>query len=166
MMRENIRDFLQKDVRLAFRRSVPLAVLYLLCIPLIRGISNLDEAQSADCLLQSVSLVGIILITPVLKGELSEEIREVVRAKQWGYGKTVCVRLGLAAGLTAGMMIVFAAVMRENRCVFSFWRETRKAVGISCLMGSVGLLASWAGKSPAAGYLAALGCYGVLIFGV
>lgn len=164
MMRENIRDFLKRDVRIAFRRSVPLAALYLLCIPFIRGISNLDEAQSADCLLQSAALVGLILIVPVLKGELSEEIREVVRAKQWGYGRTVCVRIGLAFGLTAGMMLVFAAVMRENGCVFSFWRETLKAAGLSWLMGSAGLLASWLGKSLAAGYLAALGCYVILVF--
>ena len=60
-------EFLRNDLPLAFKSSLPLALLFLGLIPVIRGISNLDPARSAQCLSQSVSLLGVILLTPLAR---------------------------------------------------------------------------------------------------
>ncbi len=89
----DITGFLKRDFLLAFKSSVILALLYLFCIPIIRGVKNLDSIQSAQCLEQSVSLIGIILFVPVTRWEHSLEIKELILSKPWTYAKTVFIRL-------------------------------------------------------------------------
>lgn len=74
----DITGFLKRDFLLAFKSSVILALLYLFCIPIIRGVKNLDSIQSAQCLEQSVSLIGIILFVPVTRWEHSLGIKELI----------------------------------------------------------------------------------------
>ena len=63
-------DFFKADFRITFKNSVFLAAAYLLIIPAIRGISNLDAARSAHCLEQSVALIGALILIPITKGEM------------------------------------------------------------------------------------------------
>lgn len=56
---KNILDFLRIDLPLTFKNSLLLAVAYIFLIPVIRGISNLDNIHSADVFGQSLALIGI-----------------------------------------------------------------------------------------------------------
>ena len=74
---KNILDFLRMDFFLTFKNSLLLGMVYLFIIPIIRGISNLDNIQSAEVLGQSLALVGAILLIPVTKRELETGIKAV-----------------------------------------------------------------------------------------
>lgn len=153
------REFLKRDFSLSFYGSILLTIVYLLLIPVIRGISNLDFIQSASVLEQSVSLVGIILIVPITKWEHEMEIKELVLTKSWSYFRTVCLRLVISVFLTASMIVGFALVMQRNHCVFPLGSFVFGTTLISVFMGMFGLLLSQIGKNVIIGYLAALGYY-------
>ena len=156
---ENIWDFLKIDMRHTFHNSVPFAIAYLCLIPKIRGIFNLDAIQSRDCLLQSVSLVGCVLITPITKWEYDVCNREAVTVKAWDRAKTVGLRLAAAMILTAAVVLGFACVMKRGHCSFDFWEMASETIGGAYGIGLAGWLLGEVGKNLAVGYLGALGCY-------
>ena len=68
---------LKANFRLSIRNNLSLAILYLLTIPVLRSIENLNEIYSAECLEQSVILIGILLIVPLHAAEHGAGIRGV-----------------------------------------------------------------------------------------
>lgn len=86
---KNVLDFLKIDVRLVYKNSFLLAVLYLFFIPAIRGISNLDFVRSAEVFGQSLALTGAILFIPITGNEMETGIREIICTKSWSYRKSV-----------------------------------------------------------------------------
>lgn len=151
--------FLRKDFLLSFKSSIILAVVYLVSLPLVRGISNLDRVQSALCLEQSVALVGCIVIVPVMKWEQDVRIRELVCSRPWSYVKTAALRFTEAVMITAIMITAFAWLMQKQNCVFPFFSYVAATVFLSCFMGTAGLLAALQGKNLVLGYFAAAGSY-------
>ena len=155
----DITGFLKRDFLLAFKSSVILALLYLFCIPIIRGVKNLDSIQSAQCLEQSVSLIGIILFVPVTRWEHSLEIKELILSKPWTYAKTVFIRLLSAFFLVSSMVSGFAFMMWLNHCEFPFWRFVSVEILLSCFLGISGLFVSQICQNVVVGYLWALGYF-------
>ncbi|MBU3877183.1 hypothetical protein HGO97_015360 [Faecalicatena sp. AGMB00832] len=154
---KNILDFLRIDFLLTFKNSLLLGIAYLFIIPIIRGISNLDNIQSAEVLGQSLALVGAIILIPVTKRELETGIKEIIYTKSWSYMKSVSIRLICSILLTAVMIFVFAFVMKTYHCVFPFWKYISVTVLYAIFMGSLGLVFSQAGNSDVIGYLSVLG---------
>jgi hypothetical protein len=152
-------DFLRNDFFLTFKSSILLSLVYLFLLHFIRGIENLDGIQSAECLEQSVSLVGIILIVPTTRTEHFPEIKELIFSKSRAYIKTVSIRLAAAFFLTFLMITGFAFVLHSNDCEFDFVSCTAAAVSISCFMGALGLFLSQISQNVIAGYLGAFGYY-------
>ena len=69
---KSILDFLRIDLPLTFKNSLLLAAVYTFIIPVIRGISNLDNIHSADVFGQSLALIGVFLFIPIIRQELEE----------------------------------------------------------------------------------------------
>ena len=59
--------FLRIDLPLTFKNSLLLAAVYTFIIPVIRGISNLDNIHSADVFGQSLALIGVFLFIPIIR---------------------------------------------------------------------------------------------------
>lgn len=151
--------FLKKDFMLVFKNNVALSVVYLFLIPVIRGIENLSTIQSAQCLEQSVTLIGIILIVPVNKWEQDTGIKELIFSKTWAYIKTVVIRLGTAFSLTIVLIVGFAVIMNTKNCSFPFANFVLGSILVSLFMGLLGLWISQISGSAVVGYLAASGYY-------
>lgn len=153
----NIGDFLKKDVPLVFRNSIVLTAVWLLLIPAIRGISNLNEIQSAQCLSQSISLTGIILIVPLVRPEMEAGVKEVIYTKPWPYLKSVLIRIVCGLVFSTLFILTSAWVMRLQNCSFPFWTFSGVTILYAAFMGLAGLALSQIGKNVIAGYLAAAG---------
>ena len=67
---KSILDFLRIDLPLTFKNSLLLAAVYTFIIPVIRGISNLDNIHSADVFGQSLALIGVFLFIPIIRQEI------------------------------------------------------------------------------------------------
>lgn len=150
-------DLLKRDFPITFKNSLILSGFYLLLIPAIRGIANLDNVQSAQCLSQSVILIGIILIIPITKRELDTEIKEVICTKSWSYTKTVCIRFACALLLIIILIGGFIFVMRRNNCEFPIWEFSLATIFYAVFIGLLGLSLSQIGNNVIVGYLCALG---------
>ena len=82
---KSILDFLRIDLPLTFKNSLLLAAVYTFIIPVIRGISNLDNIHSADVFGQSLALIGVFLFIPIIRQELEVSVKEIVYTKVWSY---------------------------------------------------------------------------------
>lgn len=95
---------------LAVRTNLLLAAVYLVTIPLLRGIANLDMVHSAECREQSVILIGIILIIPLNVPEQSKAIQEVVYTRNISHWKILLLRFAMSTLLLIIMICLFSAL--------------------------------------------------------
>lgn len=154
---KNILDFLRIDLPLTFKNSLLLAIAYTLLIPVIRGISNLDNIHSADVFGQSLALIGIFLLVPITKQELEVAVKEIVYTKAWSYRKSVTIRLVFGFLLIAIMVTAFASIMRFQNCDFPFLEYVSITILYAVFLGLLGLLFSQVGSNVIIGYLISLG---------
>ena len=161
LLSKSIVEFLRKEFKLSIKNSVIFAILFLLSIPVIRGTSNLNEKQSAECLEQFVSIVGLIMIVPVTHFEFPKEIKEIVFSKAKSYTQTVTLRIVISCFLTAVFIMLFAVVLKMNNCTFPFWKYVISCTLVSWFLGLFGLLLSQFGKNLIGGYFGSLGYYSI-----
>lgn len=154
---KNILDFLRRDLPLTFKNSLLLTVAYIFLIPVIRGISNLDNIHSADVFGQSLALIGIFLLVPITKQELEVAVKEIVYTKTWSYRKSVTIRLVFGFLLNAIMVTAFASIMRFQNCDFPFLEYVSITILYAVFLGLLGLLFSQVGSNVIIGYLISLG---------
>lgn len=136
-----------------------LAFGYLLLVPFVRGIANLDAVRSAECLEQSVTLIGIFLIVPLSVPEHPKAIRELVAAKKIQMWTILLIRMMMAFLLLVIMTGIFAGIMVLNNCTFPYMSYVAGTVVSEVALGSVGLLVSVLCNSVVAGYLTSIGCF-------
>lgn len=134
-----------------------LAAAYIFLIPVIRGISNLDNIHSADVFGQSLALIGIFVLIPITKQELEVAVKEIVYTKAWSYRKSVSIRLICGFLLIEIMVVVFASIMRLQNCDFPFLEYVSITILYAVFLGLLGLLFSQVGSNVITGYLASLG---------
>lgn len=152
-----ILDFLQRDFLLTFKNSLLLGIAYSFLIPVIRGISNLDEIHSAEVFGQSLALIGTILLVPVTKKELEPGVGEIIYTRPWPYRKSVSLRLLCGFFLIIAIVVGFACIMLDRNCRFPFWEYVLATVLYAVFLGVLGLVFVQAGNHIVAGYLASLG---------
>lgn len=123
---------------------------------MLRGISNLDLVHSAQCLEQSVILIGIFLIVPLNAPEQPDSIQEVVYTRKLSHWKILLLRLAMSILLLIVMICLFSGVMKWKNCIFPFVAYVAGTVISAMALGCLGLAVSVAGNSAVAGYLASI----------
>ena len=144
---------------LAVRTNLFLAAAYLLSISLFRGIANLDMVHSAECLEQSVILVGIFLIVPLNVPEQSKAIQEAVYTRKISHWKILSVRLIMSTMLLIVMVSLFSGIMVWKNCTFPFAGYAAGTVISAMALGSLGFAVSVLSNSAIAGYLTSAGYF-------
>lgn len=158
-------EILKTNFHLAIRNNLFLAVIYLLIIPLLRGIANLDAVRSAECLEQSVILIGMFLIIPLNAPEQSRTIREVVCTKKIPHWIIIFLRLVMSMLLLIIMVSIFSAIMLWKNCSFPFIPYVTGTVISAIALGSIGFAVSVFSNSVVAGYLISIGYFLVNFLG-
>lgn len=141
---------------LAVRTNLLLAAVYLVTIPLLRGIANLDMVHSAECLEQSVILIGIFLIIPLNVPEQSKAIQEVVYTRNISHWKILLLRFAMSTLLLIIMICLFSSIMIWKNCTFPF---AAGAVISAMALGSLGFFVSILSNSAIVGYLTSVGYF-------
>ena len=150
---------------LAVRTNLLLAVAYLLTIPLLRGIANLDMVHSAECLEQSVILIGIFLIVPLNVPEQSKAIQEVVCTRKIPHWKILSLRLAMSTLFLILLVCLFAGIMIWKNCNFPFMVYVAGTIVSAMVLGSLGFVIAIVTNSVIAGYLASAGYFLLNILG-
>lgn len=155
----NVLDIFKTNFGLSLRNNLLLALCYLLLIPIIRGTANLDAVRSAECLEQSVTLIGIFLIVPLNAPEQSKAIQEIIGIKKLPQWLILFVRLIMALVTLIILTGVFAGIMKVNNCTFPYIPYVFGTVISAVALGSIGFLVSVLSNSFIAGYLTAMGYF-------
>lgn len=156
---ESAWNIFRVNFHLAIQNHMIPALCYLALIPLVRGIANLDAVRSAECLEQSVVLIGIFLIVPLSAPERPEAIRELVAAKKIQMWTILLIRIVMAIFLLTIMTGIFAGLMISNHCTFPYIKYAAGTVVREVVLGSAGLLVSVLCNSVEAGYLTSIGYF-------
>lgn len=155
----NVLDIFKTNFGLSLRNNLLLAICYLLLIPIVRGTANLDAVRSAECLEQSVILIGIFLIVPLNAPEQSKAIQEIIGTKKLPQWLIQFVRLIMALAALIILTSIFAGIMKGNNCTFPVIPYVAGTVISELTLGSVGFLVSVLSNSVIAGYLTAMGYF-------
>lgn len=155
----NALDIFRINFHLAIRNNLFLATGYLFIIPIVRGIANLDAVHSAECLKESVTLIGIIIFVPLNAAEQSKAIKEVVYTKKVRHWIILLVRLVMALASLSVMTGIFAGIMIWNNCKFPYMPYVAGTIISAAALGSIGLFAAIVSNSIVAGYLVSMGYY-------
>lgn len=150
---------------LSVRTNLLLAAAYLLTIPLLRGVANLDMVHSAECLEQSVILIGIILIVPLNLPEQPKAIQEVVCTRKIPHWKILLLRLAMSTLLLILLVCLFAGVMIWKNCSFPFMAYAAGTIISAMALGSLGFAIAILTNSVLAGYMASAGYFLLNILG-
>jgi len=140
-----------------------MAVIFLLLVPYVYGIHNLNNEKAADCLGKIVIFTGIPLFVSILKPEQNDDIRDVILTKAFSYRGNILFRMLFAMLLSAMMVYCFASYMLYQGCEFPIGIFTVRTVWISMLVGGMGLLGSALFRSTLAGFLLSIG-FGFLFY--
>lgn len=149
---------LKANFRLSIQNNLLLAVLYLLIVPVLRSIENLNEVYSAECLEQSVILIGIFLIPPLPAPEQSKAIQDVVCTKKIPHWKILLLRF-IISMLLILMVWLFSGIMVWKNCIFPFMPYVVGTVISAMALGSFGFAAAIFSNSVIVGYLASIGYF-------
>lgn len=144
---------------LTIQNNLFLAVLYLMIIPVLRGIENLDAIRSAECLEQSVILIGILLIVPLYAAEQEKAVREAVFTRKIPQWVILFIRLAMAMIILIFLTGIFAGIMIMKNCTFPYVRYVLGTVASEIALGSFGFLTAILSNSVIVGYLISMGYF-------
>lgn len=150
---------LKTNFYLSIQNNLFLAFLYLLIVPVLRGIENLNEVYSAECLEQSVILIGILLIVPLHVAEQGAAIREVVFIRKIPQWIILLMRIIMAVIMLVFLTGVFAGIMMMKNCTFPYMSYVLGTVVSEIALGSIGFFTAVLSNSVIAGYLVSIGYF-------
>lgn len=150
---------LKVNFRLSIQNNPLLAILYLLIIPVLRSIENLNEIYSAECLEQSVILIGIVLIVPLHAAEQDAAIRDVVFTRKIPQWMILLIRIIMAIVMLVFLTGIFAEIMIVKNCTFPYMSYVMGTVISEMALGSIGFFAAVLSDSAIAGYLVSIGYF-------
>lgn len=150
---------LKTNFCLSIQNNLLLATLYLLIVPVLRGIENLNEIHSAECLEQSVILIGILIIVPLYAAEQKAAIREVVFTRKIPQWIIIFMRIIMAVILLVFLTGVFAGIMMMKNCTFPYMSYVLGTVASEIALGSIGFFTAVLSNSIIAGYLVSIGYF-------
>lgn len=132
----------------------------LVIAPILFGTANLDRETSAIPLEMFLSLVGIVLFTPIFRPEEKKEIDDLVSSKYVERSRIYLIRVACAMLLAAGFVGAFALALRVRLCDVT-WLQFAGTVADAVFLGAVGMSAAALADNTVAGYMAAFVIYGI-----
>ena len=156
---KNVFPLLKANWDLSIRLNLLLAIAYLLFVPIIRGIANLDAVHSAECLEQAVAFIGVFLFVPLTGPEQSKDVQEVVFSKKKSYVTVLLMRLVIAICSLIVLILIFASAMTLLSCSFPFYKYVFGTLASALVLGSCGFLTAALSNSMIAGYLTSAGYF-------
>lgn len=132
--------------------SIVAAVLLCLITPLLIGTANLDRNSAAMPLEMFVSLIGIVLLTPVFQPEQNEEIHDLVSSKHCSTEKVYLIRTLYTVGVVVLLICLFVVYMQTQGSDVTMVLVFGAAAN-AIFLGSMGMLVSALTGNTVIGYM-------------
>ena len=142
--------------------SIAVAAVLCLLVPLLIGTSNLDQKSAAMPLEMFVSLIGIVLLTPVFQPEQNEEINDLVSSKYCSTEHIYLIRTVYSAVAALFLIALFTVYMKIRSCDVTAVMALGTAAD-AMFLGSIGMLTSALTGNTVIGYMPPLLYYALNI---
>ena len=119
----------------------------------------MNEIYSAECLEQSVILIGILLIVPLHAAEQESAVRDVVFTRKIPQWMILLIRMITAIVMLVFLTGIFAEIMIVKNCTFPYMSYVVGTVISELALGSAGFFAAVLSDSVIAGYLVSIGYF-------
>ncbi len=134
------------------RLSVLVSVAIVLLAPVIFGTANLDRKASAVPLEMFVSLIGIVLLTPVYQPEQNEELDDLVSSKSMSQTRVCLIRVLCAAAILTALIGLFCVYLGFRSCDVSLL-SAAGTVANAVFLGSLGMMTAALSGSTVIAYM-------------
>ena len=115
--------------------------------------------HSAECLEQSVVLIGIFLIVPLNVPEQPKAIQEVVYTRNISHRNILLLRVAMSTLVLIMMIGLFSGIMIWKNCTFPFVAYAAGTAISALALGSLGFAVSVWSNCAIVGYLASVGYF-------
>lgn len=151
-------------INLRHNSLLPIAVAAVLCllVPLLIGTANLDQKSAAMPLEMFVSLIGIVLLTPVFQPEQNEEINDLVSSKYCSTEGVYLIRTVYSVAAAVLLIAIFTVYMKMRSCDVTPVMALGTAAD-AIFLGSIGMLTSALTGNTVIGYMPPLLYYALNI---
>ncbi len=153
-------------VNLKHNLIIPYVLVLLLCLlsPLVIGLENLNENQTAKVVEVFISLFGIILLMSIFTPDIDRDIRDIISSKKESMIVNHVLRGMSALFLLAVTGVLYLGWMAIGSCDFSFSGMLFVLMANSIFLGGLGVFFFSLSNQPVLGYMVPI-LYYVLNFG-
>ncbi len=153
-------------VNLKHNLIIPYVLVVLLCLlsPLVIGLENLNENQTAKVIEVFISLFGIILLMSIFTPDIDRDIRDIISSKKESMIVNHVLRSISALILIAVTGVLYLGWMALGGCEFSFSGMFFVLMANSIFLGGLGVFFFSISNQPVLGYMVPI-LYYVLNFG-
>ena len=127
--------------------------------PLIAGVENLSQAETAQLLDFYAVLPGMILLIPIFLPEQNPDIRDLIRSKYTSMGSIYLIRILLSALVMVLLTTAFVWMLKQGGCSFPAGKFLPAALSGMIFLGGLGAAAYALSGNPVIGYMASLAYY-------
>lgn len=131
---------------------------------MVFGIKNLDTLASSFVLERFVSLVGIILFTPIFLPEADVNIKEVVASKYTSQIVVYFIRILMAFLVMVTLITGVILAMQYYDCVFPIGEFLFGAMATAMFLGGLGFLVSSITGNVIIGYMLSISYFMMNMF--
>lgn len=159
-----LKSMTKVQLRLMLLPAVLPAIVFALLSPFVFSVKNLDSVSASMAIERFFSLFGIILLTPVILPEQSENIHELICSKRASYPKTIALRYLVLLPLLIFLSTGICVVMKLGGSDFPMLRFVFGGTVTAFSLGALGFFAYCISGNWIAGYLAPV-CFFTLNMG-
>lgn len=116
------------------------ALVFCLVSPLLMGLKNLEATQVAKVLETYISMLGIILLIPVVTVEDNKYLRELVLSKRQSMVGIYIIRVFQSVIFLGLIISIFLLYMKMNNCIFDFGQYLYISTATCIFLGGLGIL--------------------------
>lgn len=127
--------------------------------PLVAGVENLSQIETAQLLDFYAVLPGMILLIPVFFPEQNQDIRDLIRSKYTSTGSIYLIRILLSALVMVLLTAAFLWMLKRGGCSFPAGKFFPAALSGMIFLGGLGAAAYALSGNPVIGYMASLAYY-------
>lgn len=143
---------------------VGIALVLCLISPLLMGVNNLDQYQTAQVVELYISLIGIILCVPLFLPDQNKDIRDLIESKKEKMYIIHIIRIVEACFFLCVLIGGYLYFLQKRNCVFDYNKYYFATLANSLFLGGIGTLTYSIANNIIVAYMLPI-LYYILCFG-
>lgn len=119
---------------------IGIAMAFIILVPFLMGVVNLDSSRTAQVLEVYIALLGIIILVPMFLPEQNKNIKDLVETKQTAMLEVHIIRIIEAALCLSICIAGFLIYLKFGNCIFPFTKFFCGTMAEAIFLGAMGIV--------------------------